>query len=82
MNTHVDDEQREFAEEYYFAEVFNTISDEIISDEFFDNNNALLSDVSDQLCELNEKLGCLPPDKGRRIIEELFAAIRRHGIRP
>lgn len=81
MNTHDDDLREDFGEEYFFAELFNEIPVEIISDEYFDRNNLLLSEISDQLYDLHERTGKLPPELARRVIEVVFSSIRRHGIR-
>lgn len=81
MNTHDYDSMEDFGEEYFFAELFNEIPVEIISDEYFDRNNLLLSEISDQLYDLHKRTGKLPPELARRIIEVVFSSIRRYGIR-
>lgn len=69
-------------EEEYFYKIFNTISESIITDEYFDKNALLLSSISSSLYDINSVTnGSLPPDLGRRIIEEVFSNIFRHGIR-
>jgi len=76
--------EKEFisTEEEYFYEVFNTISDSIISDEYFDRNSRLLSGISNSLFDINSITnGAIPPSLGRRIIEEVFSNINKHGLR-
>lgn len=76
--------EKEFisTEEEYFYEVFNTISDSIISDEYFDRNSRLLSGISSSLFDINSITnGAIPPSLGRRIIEEVFSNINKHGLR-
>lgn len=71
----------EMTDEEFFYEVFNTVSDEVISDEYFDRNKALIIDISNSLHEIYSRTGKIPPNMARRIIEEFFSAIRRNGIR-
>jgi hypothetical protein len=69
-------------EEEYFYKIFNTISESVITDEYFDKNALLLSSISSSLFDINSITdGALPPDLGRRIIEEVFSNIFKHGIR-
>lgn len=69
-------------EEEYFYKIFNTISESVISDEYFDKNDRLLSSISSSLYDINQMTrGSIPPELGRRIIEEVFSNILKHGIR-
>ncbi len=69
-------------EEEYFYEVFNTISDSVISDEYFDRNARLISAISSSLFDINSITdGAIPPSLARRIIEEVFSNINKHGLR-
>lgn len=69
-------------EEEYFYKIFNTISESIITDEYFDKNDRLLSSISSSLYDINIITGGkMPPELGRRVIEEVFSNIFRHGIR-
>jgi hypothetical protein len=69
-------------EEEYFYKIFNTISESIITDEYFDKNSLLLSSISSSFYDINSVTnGSLPPDLGRRVLEEVFANIFRHGVR-
>lgn len=69
-------------EEEYFYEVFNTISDSVISDEYFDRNSRLLSGISSSLFDINSIMnGAIPPSLARRIIEEVFSNINKYGLR-
>lgn len=71
----------EISEEEYFFEVFNTISEELISDEYFDRNKGLLIDISNTLRDMDIRNSEMPPNLARRVIEGVFAAIQRNGIR-
>jgi hypothetical protein len=73
--------ENQSSDELYFFEVFNTISEDVISDEYFDKNKRLLIDMSNLLYDMNSRNDNLPPDLARRIIEGFFAAIKRNGIR-
>lgn len=69
-------------EEEYFYKIFNTISESVISDEYFDKNDRLLSSISSSLYDINQITGgSIPPETGRRIIEEVFSNILKYGIR-
>jgi hypothetical protein len=69
-------------EEEYFYKIFNTISESVISDEYFDKNDRLLSSISSSLYDINQMTGgTIPPEIGRRIIEEVFSNILKHGLR-
>jgi hypothetical protein len=69
-------------EEEYFYKIFNTISESIITDEYFDKNDKLLSSISSSLYDINIITeGKMPPELGRRVIEEVFSNVFKHGIR-
>ena len=71
----------ELSDEQYFFEVFNTISEDVISDEYFDKNKRLLIDISNNLHDMHERTGTIPPQRARRIIEGIFSSIKINGIR-
>jgi hypothetical protein len=72
---------KNITDEEYFYEVFNTMSEDIISDEYFDKNKALIIDISNSLHEIYSRTGKIPPNMAKRIIGGFFSAIKRNGIR-
>lgn len=83
MSNYSCEEEDDFnlSEEEFFFEIFNTISDEVISDEYFDKNKQLLIDISNGLFDTNSRNGDMPSELARRVIEGFFSAIKRNGIR-
>jgi hypothetical protein len=75
------DDERPMTDTEYAYEVFNAVSEDIISDEYFDRNKGLLFAISNELFELNVKSGKIPPERATRIIEGVFSSINKHGLR-
>lgn len=83
MNDLIEDDDMEVmsSDEQYFYEVFNTISEEVISDDYFDRNKRLLIDISNMFYDMNSRNDNVSPAFARRIIEGVFSSIKRNGVR-
>lgn len=81
MNTHNEEIQQEYGEEHYFYEIFNEISDDLVSDEYFDRNFIMLRNWSDELYNIHQISGNMPPSLARRVIETSLSNIFKFGIR-
>lgn len=83
MNDLIEDDDIEIgsSDEQYFYEVFNTISEDVISDEYFDRNKRLLIDISNMFYDMDSRNDNISPEFARRIIEGIFSSIKRNGLR-
>jgi len=81
MNAHIEETQQEYAEEYYFHAIFNEISDDIVSDEYFDRNYQMLKNWSDELYNIHQVTNSMPPKLARRVIETSLSNIFKFGLR-
>ena len=78
MNEEIDNSM---TEQEYFFEVFDTISDSVISDEYFDKNAELLSVALGMLYDIDQRTGGMSPEMARRVLEGIFSSILKIGIR-
>jgi hypothetical protein len=65
----------------YFIDIFNTLSEDVISDEYYDKNEELLGSTVDMLFDINERTGNIPPVTARRVLEGVFSNILKYGLR-
>lgn len=76
------DEHQEGREAEYFYEAINPITEEVLSDDFFDRNASLVSSISNSLCDIDEITeGKLPPELGTKVMIAFFANLKIHGLR-
>tara|TARA_R110000772_G_scaffold59348_7_gene134394 strand:- start:1342 stop:1617 length:276 start_codon:yes stop_codon:yes gene_type:complete len=68
-------------ENKYFLDIFNTISETVITDEYYDKNEELFGVITEIFFDINERTGSMPPAMARRILEGIFSNILKHGLR-
>ena len=65
----------------YFLDIFDTISESVISDEYYDKNAELLAVISEMFFDIEERTGRMPPEMARRVLEGIFSNILKYGLR-
>lgn len=68
-------------EHRYFIDIFDTISESVVTDEYYDKNQELFAVITDVLFDINERSGKIPPELARKVIEGVFSSIQKIGIR-
>lgn len=81
MDTYNKETQQGYGEDYYFHEIFNEISDDLVSDEYFDRNYQMLRNWSNELFNIHQVSDNMPPSLARRVIETSLSNIFKFGIR-
>lgn len=81
MEANYEENELSYQEEYYFHEIFNMISIDIVSDEYFDRNYEMLRGLSNELFYINQRSKNMPPKLARRVIESFLSNIFRFGIK-
>lgn len=68
-------------ENKYFLDIFNTISETVITDEYYDKNEELFGVITEMFFDINERTDNIPPAMARRILEGIFSNILKYGLR-
>jgi hypothetical protein len=71
----------QMTEEQFFFELFDSMSEDVISDEYYNKNSELLSVISGTLFDINQRSGGMPPAMARRVLEGIFSNILKIGLR-
>lgn len=67
--------------EDYFFECWNHIDESIVSDEYYDRNQELLSAITYDLFYLYDKSNAIPPAVARQILKNFCTNLTKFGIR-
>jgi len=78
---HNDTDSEELREGRYFIDVFDTLSETVITDEYYDKNEELFVVISEMFFDINERTGKMPPEMARRVLEGIFSNILKYGLR-
>lgn len=76
-------QQEDFAltEEEYFIAVMNSVSELIISDEFYHRNRQLIHNITNDFRDRHIRQGDMPPRLAGRSVEIFFSGISKFGFR-
>lgn len=69
------------SEEHYFYEMFDVLSEDVISDEQYNRNKLLIDEISNLFYDLNSRQNKLSPETGRKVLEIIFSSIEKYGFR-
>ena len=64
-----------------FLDIFDSVSESVITDEYYDKNEELFGVITEVLFDINERSGKIPPELARKVIEGIFSSIQKIGIR-
>ena len=70
-----------FSEEEYFIVSLNSVSSDILPDEFYNRNKQLIRNMANDLCDRHNRQGDMPPELAGRCIEVFFSSITKFGLR-
>lgn len=70
-----------FSEEEYLISTMNCISEDILSDEFYERNRSLIRDMSNGFFIRNRRQGDMPPNVASRSFEIFFSSLAKFGLR-
>lgn len=67
--------------EDYFVECWNSISDTVVSDEYYARNETLMNSITEDFYYIHDKSGRFPPEVAKSVIIAIFSNISNIGVR-
>lgn len=70
-----------FTEEEYLISTLNSVSEIIVSDDFYNRNKHLICNMINDLYDRHNRRGDMPPRLAGRAVEIFFSSITKVGLR-